>query len=205
MKGKKLTLIFLLLLVLLTTAACAKHSLEEKETTQQETQIETETEITTEVPTEQPIEPYIEPESEPIYEPTYSEPVYYPPNYGDSGRFYVPSLGIEVALYASSAQWVCDNWDSACYFNLDTLEVIADHNYQGFSALNGSYIGMQAYIEYADGSRRYLTCSYIDTGFNDGILYNSAHQMFGYEVVPCQVLCYTCLSDCYNILCIGFN
>lgn len=203
MKGKKLALIFLLLLVLLTTAACAKHTSKEKETTQQETQIETETETTTELQTEQETEPYIEPE--PVYEPTYSEPVYYPPTYGDEGRFYVPSLGISVALYNSYEQWVCDNWDSACYFNYYSMEIIADHNYQGFSALNGSYIGMYAYIEYADGSRRDLTCTYISTGYNDGSLHDSDYQMFGRDVVPCQVLCYTCLSDCYNILCVGFN
>lgn len=66
---------------------------------------------------------------------------------GSLGRLISPSVGIDVALFDSWAQSVCDAPDSACYYYMHGQLVIADHNYQGFKTLPRIKIGDKVYID----------------------------------------------------------
>lgn len=86
---------------------------------------------------------------------------------GMVGRLTIPSLGINVALFASNSQAVVDAADSAAYFGFGGATIIGDHWNQGFSAIRSAYPGMVAYID--DGtSKRTLTCTGVMTGTNTG-------------------------------------
>lgn len=63
---------------------------------------------------------------------------------GMIGRLTIPSLGINVALYASNSQSVVDAADSAACFGFGSATVIGDHQDQGFSAIRSSYVGDQS-------------------------------------------------------------
>lgn len=121
---------------------------------------------------------------------------------GMIGRLTIPSLGINVALYASNSQSVVDAADSAACFGFGSATVIGDHQDQGFSAIRSSYVGMLAYID--DGtSKRQLTCTGVTTGTNTGTdLINSsgvsASTYGGYVL-------YTCNSSWQDVTIVYFS
>ena len=61
------------------------------------------------------------------------------------GRFIVPSQGINVAVFNSLSQAVCDNYDSAAYGFQNNNYILADHKHQAFSTLYYCYLGTMAY------------------------------------------------------------
>lgn len=121
---------------------------------------------------------------------------------GMIGRLTIPSLGIDVALYASNSQAVVDAVDSAACFGFGSATVIADHQNQGFSAIRSAYVGMQAYID--DGTaKKQLTCTGVTTGTNTGTdLINSAGvstSTYGGYVM------YTCNSSWQDVTIVYFS
>ena len=54
------------------------------------------------------------------------------------GRLYIPEAGINVAVYDCTGQTleekqkIVDDEDSAAYFKVGDVNLLADHNYQGF-------------------------------------------------------------------------
>ena len=86
---------------------------------------------------------------------------------GAKGRFSIPEVGVDVALFESSAQSVVDRADSAGLFYALGQNLIADHNYQGFDAIRRCKVGTGACIETEDGSLQ-LTCTGIARGTNTG-------------------------------------
>lgn len=115
---------------------------------------------------------------------------------GMIGRLTIPSLGINVALFASNSQAVVDAPDSAAYFGFGNIIIIGDHQNQGFSAIRGASVGTVAYID--DGqTKRKLVCTGRTTGTNTGtdLLDSSGASVAsrgGYVM-------YTCNSDWTNV------
>lgn len=84
---------------------------------------------------------------------------------GAEGRWIIPDVGIDVACYPSNEQSVCDSADSACYFSYGDQTIIADHDYQGFSALFNCKEGTLAYLSTAEGIKKYK-CTRVFNGHN---------------------------------------
>lgn len=112
------------------------------------------------------------------------------------GRFVVASANIDVALYSSAAQAVCDAVDSACYYNHNGM-VIADHNYQAFKTLTSVQVGDIATITRVDGTVVTLQCVEAFDGHNTstGLTDWNEVSVLGKH----DYLSYTCLDSCYNI------
>ena len=83
-------------------------------------------------------------EERPSSEQTVEEPVQTVITEGDAGGFYIPDLGINVAVYAAPleadggvyAQAVVDAEGQAALFYRNGHQIIADHWNQGFEAIN---------------------------------------------------------------------
>lgn len=86
---------------------------------------------------------------------------------GMIGRLTIPSLGVNVALFASNSQAVVDASDSAAYFNFGSIIIIGDHQNQGFSAIRGAAPGAVAYIDNGQTKRK-LVCTGRSNGTNTG-------------------------------------
>lgn len=97
------------------------------------------------------------------------------PDYSDDarynsfrGRLYVDAVGIDVALYRTNSQDMCDRQDAACIFDLygqDTL-LIADHVNQAFGPLLDVTVGMEACIHPPDGEDVRMVCVEVIDGLN---------------------------------------
>jgi hypothetical protein len=115
------------------------------------------------------------------------------------GRLYIPSVGIDVALYYECSQEVVDMEDGAAIFDREGYEglIIGDHNYQGFSKLSNISSGSTGYIKLADGEILNIQCIEYAQGHNtkseitytDGTIVSS-----GYDF-----LMYTCQYGWQNI------
>lgn len=117
------------------------------------------------------------------------------------GRFYVPSVGIDVALYTSNKQSVVDAEDSAALFSLSyrpNVSIIADHNIQAFASMTDIVVGDIAYIEWENEETTYLTCVEVLEGHNIGHGLTDDH---GVNVVgPHPYITYTCKDYWRNII-----
>ena len=85
---------------------------------------------------------------------------------GFYGRLHIPAVGIDVALYSSSSQYVCNRADSCCYFYFNGSTVMGDHSNQAFRTLTSVSTGMTAYIDLAGGGRLNLLCTGVLNGHN---------------------------------------
>lgn len=89
---------------------------------------------------------------------------------GMPGRFTVPSLGIDVALFEASpysgSQDIVDAKDSAAIMPFGVQTLIADHNYQGFEAIKSAVPDKTlAYINDGQTVEVYI-CTKIGVGEN---------------------------------------
>lgn len=173
------------------------------EITEPETTEPTEPEATKPTETELPAEPSTPTEPGETTEPT--EPVkdlylddYNYPNF--YGRLYIPSVGIDVALYYGNDQAATDRADSASIFAYGTYddEIIADHSNQDFSKLFGVSVGDTGYIRLSDGGTINIRCAEVFNGHNTGTEltdsdYNNVMGQYDY-------LMYTCRNGWRNIL-----
>lgn len=86
---------------------------------------------------------------------------------GNIGRLVCPSVGIDVALFASNSQSVVDAADSACYFGLGGSMIIGDHWNQGFTRIKSLRPGSQIYID-RGSSKSYYTVTGVYQATNTG-------------------------------------
>ena len=118
---------------------------------------------------------------------------------GFCGRLTVSAVGIDVALYNSYAQSVCDRADSACCFAAPGYagRIIADHSNQDFSVLTQITVGTTAEITDAEGDVTQLRCVQVLNGHNTGsTLTDDAYR----NVMGCyDYLTYTCLNGWRNV------
>lgn len=116
---------------------------------------------------------------------------------GNIGRLICPSVGIDVALFASNSQAVADAADSACYFGKGGSMVIGDHWNQGFTRIKSLSPGSQIYIDRGT-SKSYYTVTSRFTATNTGydIVDGSGASVLG----RASLVLYTCNgADWHNI------
>lgn len=162
-----------------------------------------EPEITEPTETEPPAEPSTPTEPSETTEPTepikdlYLDDYNYPNFYG---RLYIPSVGIDVALYYGNDQAATDRKDSASIFAYGTYdgEIIADHSNQDFSKLFGVSVGDTGYIRLSDGGTINIRCAEVFNGHNTGteLTDNDYKNVMGQY----DYLMYTCRNGWRNIL-----
>lgn len=114
------------------------------------------------------------------------------------GRLYVPDAKIDVALYYSISQYVCDRQDSANIFiyGLYDGEYIADHNNQEFRKLFSVEVGMQGYIQLANGDIINIECIDVLNGHHTG---RAIVDENGNSALDGDYLMYTCRNGWQNI------
>ena len=126
------------------------------------------------------------------YHDDYNYPNFY-------GRLYIPSVGIDVALYRGISQSVTDRKDSAAIFTYGSYdgEIIADHNNQDFSKLLNVVVGTTGYIRLKNGNVINIKCIEVINGHNTGTKLTDNN----YRVVmgKYDYLMYTCRNGWKNI------
>lgn len=119
--------------------------------------------------------------------------------WGFLGRLSIPEANIDVALYNSSEQSVCNRWDSACVFSIYpyTGKIIADHCNQEFSTLKKVTVGTLGEITMADGTVVPIRCAEMFDGHNSGAAITDAN----WKVVlgKYDYLTYTCVNGWQNV------
>lgn len=131
---------------------------------------------------------------------------------GAAGRWVVPSVGINVAVYNGSGyggtlsnQEICDRWDSAAYYFLNGMSKIADHSNQEFSALKYVSVGMNAYMDYGSYRQKYV-CPRFEYGHNDiDYLYDADYNPLDSNYNPGGITCYTCNGNWRDIILASFQ
>jgi len=118
---------------------------------------------------------------------------------GFCGRLSIPNVGINVAMYNTLSQGVCDREDSACMFNLSSYYgyIIADHSNQDFSVLPYVTVGTIGGIVQSSGDVVFIRCCEVFQGHNTGSRitdanYNCVFGLYDY-------LMYTCLDGWTNV------
>lgn len=87
---------------------------------------------------------------------------------GNIGRLWIPSLGVDVALFEGNDQEIVDREDSACYIHWYEQNVIGDHNYQGFDAIKSAVPNeTRAYICWGTWTEEFA-CTANFRGYNTG-------------------------------------
>ena len=109
---------------------------------------------------------------------------------GFQGMINIPSLGVVVPVYCGEpSQSICDAPNSASLqlYSLGVKDIIADHNYQGFSKIRNAVVGKT--ILYYKG-QKYI-CSENVNGTNNkaGLIYPSGADI---KYGPSDLYLYTC-------------
>lgn len=119
------------------------------------------------------------------------------------GRLVIPSCSIDVGLYGSNSQIVCDAEDSACYYmNGEFSHVIADHNNQSFKNLPLVKVGTKASLNLDSGTIN-IECVQVLDGHNTG---NDLTDNSGKTVKDkADYIMYTCKDKWENIKICLFN
>lgn len=130
---------------------------------------------------------------------------------GAVGRWSIPSIGIDVACFTyvlgsdsfEYGQAICDAADSAGYSAYGSQYLIADHNYQGFSAIANCAVGAVGYLDYGNSRTEYV-CTGVEYGHNEGteltdndgndVAYNNSG----------GITLYTCYNGWQNIVIVYF-
>lgn len=121
---------------------------------------------------------------------------------GMYGRLRIPSVGINVALFAVNTQATIDAPDSAAIYGGNGGTTIADHQNQGFRAIANCVPGSTvAYIDTPEGTQRYI-CSVRTMGHNvTTALTDDSLNVFSYG----GLIMYTCRDNSYNIWIVCFD
>lgn len=118
---------------------------------------------------------------------------------GSMGRLYAPSIGIDVALFKSMSQAVCDAPDSACYFYLGGAPVIGDHQNQGFSRIRSAVPG-STLMYISDGTNiTTYRCVASYNGYNTGYDLTDEAGVSAAGKYPGSTILYTCRQDWQHI------
>lgn len=117
---------------------------------------------------------------------------------GPNGRFYIPEVGVNVALFGTS-QSECDAKDSACdYRGEPCVEMIADHKTQGFDRIKSVTPGStKAYIYRSQNTVETYLCSSIQQGINneDDLIVSGQSTLMAPAGTFGDLLTYTCNED----------
>ena len=124
---------------------------------------------------------------------------------GASGRWSVPEVGIDVAVFCSNEQSVVDAIDSAAFFEYGNNYLLGDHWNQGFEAIKNCQPGMAASFDTLEGNNKYL-CVDVITGHNTGksITDDSGVNLRDYPLQD-AIICYTCNDSWKNITIVIFQ
>lgn len=118
---------------------------------------------------------------------------------GSMGRLYAPSIGIDVALFNSMSQAVCDAPDSACYFYIGGAPVIGDHQNQGFSRIRSAVPG-STLMYISDGTNiTTYRCVASYNGYNTGYNLTDEAGVSATGKYPGSIILYTCRQDWQHI------
>lgn len=118
---------------------------------------------------------------------------------GSMGRLYAPSIGIDVALFNSMSQAVCDAPDSACYFYIGGAPVIGDYQNQGFSRIRSAVPG-STLMYISDGTNiTTYRCVASYNGYNTGYDLTDEAGVSATGKYPRSTILYTCRQDWQHI------
>lgn len=117
------------------------------------------------------------------------------------GRLVIPSVGVNVALFAVISQAAADAQDSATYYPFKNYMLVADHWNQGFWKIKRCSAGTKAYI-YRGTSTQTLTCTGICRGVNAD--YDLLYEDGSSATTGSGVIMYTCNGSNYHDITITF-
>jgi len=117
------------------------------------------------------------------------------------GRLVIPSVGVNVALFAVVSQAAADAQDSAAYFPFKNYMLVADHWNQGFWKIKRCSVGTKAYI-YRGTSIQTLTCTGICRGVNAG--YDLLYEDGSSATTGSGTIMYTCNGSNYHDITLTF-
>ena len=114
---------------------------------------------------------------------------------GAVGRWSIPDVNVNVAVYASTESAkennaIVDAKDSAIYMKKGAGHLIGDHNYQGFTAIKQCKVGTVAYLDTGDGVKKYV-CTRVFLGYNEKY-YLADENHVEYEMATGIIANYTC-------------
>lgn len=117
------------------------------------------------------------------------------------GRLVIPSVGVNVALFAVNSQATADAQDSAAYYPFKNYMLVADHWNQGFWKIKRCSAGTKAYI-YRGTSIQTLTCTGICRGVNAD--YDLLYEDGSSATTGSGIIMYTCNGSNYHDVTITF-
>lgn len=120
------------------------------------------------------------------------------------GRFYIPDVDIDVACFNGQSQEYTDAIDSASYFSLGSMNVIADHNNQGFNRISDCVLGTSAYFVTENECLEFVCTASFDGHNTDSGLTNSDYVSIHYDNEG-GITCYTCKENWQNIRVVFFQ
>lgn len=124
---------------------------------------------------------------------------------GAVGRWIIPDVGVDVAIYEGRDQAITDAADSANYFELGSMFVIGDHNDQGFSVIRNCSVGTIAYLHNGSTPQQYI-CTAVFQGHNSKKDLTDLDGNSVSDQNPGGITCYTCDgSDWRNVIIVFFQ
>ena len=124
---------------------------------------------------------------------------------GDSGRFYVPDVNINVAIYYANemssrfAQQIVDELDAGVYTpHVGGQPYLADHSTQGFYGVRYCVEGTLAYWKHVDRIDIFICTAHFN-GSNDGLyIYDDRGENCFYQNEG-GLFTYTCNEDWHHV------
>ena len=116
---------------------------------------------------------------------------------GMYGRLFIPDVGIKVGPFYVSAptadkQFAVDNLDSAAYFPVGGMDIAADHNTQGFSAIKKAVAGKTLAFIQTGKTVFVYRCISVERGQNTGTSLLDAQGNVVWARKEAQLCTYTC-------------
>ena len=115
------------------------------------------------------------------------------------GRWKIPAVNIDVACYGNNAQVTVDNVDSAAYYVNSGHQVIADHNYQGFSAIGRCTPPTLAHLDKRDAQVVSSYCVAVIKGHNTEDALTDESYVPIDKLHPGTLVNYTCNENWQNV------
>lgn len=128
---------------------------------------------------------------------------------GAYGRWVIPSVGINVAVYCtfSPSQAIADAVDSANYIPSNSMAVLADHSNQDFCTLKNVSIGTMAYMDFGSYQQEYI-CTDFSYGHRTdagNITDDNYNLLYPHDYNSGTILCQTCNGCWQNIILVSFQ
>lgn len=124
---------------------------------------------------------------------------------GMVGRWSIPAVNVDVAVFNSSSQQTADNKDSAVYFQFGDFMVLGDHVNQGFDRIKKCKEGTKAYLDTGNEIKEYVCTKYF-TGHNQvDDMTDDNYKSVKYGANTGGITCYTCNGNWKNIWIVFFQ